>query len=291
MRASDEQLVFSPSDLSGFLACPHLTTLELRVARGEIPKPYRRDPHAELIRRKGGDHEADYLAQLVAEGRDVVTIDFEDFDWERAARETEAAIRGGADVVYQACLASGDWRGFADFVERQPDGSYEVVDTKLARHARPAHVLQLCFYTQEVARIQGSPVRRMHVVAGTGERETFAPADFMAYYRQVTLRFLDAVRIGRATYPYPVEHCGICDFLRVCQAQWERDDHLTLVANIRRSQVEALAAARIDTLEALARTRPATRIRKLRPESFETLRHQAELQLHRHETSEHRGDK
>jgi predicted RecB family nuclease len=287
MRSDGDRLLLSPSDLSGFLACPHLTTLELRVARGEFVKPHRHDPHSELIRRKGDEHERRYLAQLLADGRDVTTIDFDDRDWSRAARETEQAIRGGADVVYQACLASGDWRGFADFVERQPDGTYEVVDTKLARHARPAHVLQLCFYTQEVARIQGSPVRRMHVVAGTGERETFAPADFMAYYRQVTRRFFDAVRNGRATYPYPVEHCGICDFLRVCQAQWERDDHLTLVANIRRSQVEALATAEIDTLAALARTAPGTRIRGLRPESFETLRHQAELQLHRRETGRH----
>src|SRR5439155_3788390 len=217
VRSDHGRLLLSPSDLRGFLACPHLTTLELRVARGEFAKPHRHDPHSELIRRKGDEHERRYLAQLLEDGRDVTTIDFDDRDWARAATETEEAIRRGADVVYQACLASGDWRGFADFVERQPDGTYEVVETKLARHARPAHVLQLCFYTQEVARIQGSPVRRMHVVAGTGERETFAPSDFMAYYRQVIQRFLDAVRNGRATYPYPVEHCGICDFLRVCQ--------------------------------------------------------------------------
>jgi len=42
--------------------------------------------------------------------------------------------------------SSTDWRGFADFVERQPDGRYEVVDTKLARHSKPAYVLQPCFY-------------------------------------------------------------------------------------------------------------------------------------------------
>ena len=51
-------------------------------------------------------------------------------------------------------------------IERQPDGSYEVVDTKLARHARPEHVLQLCFYTEQLARIQGRQPDRMHVVTG-----------------------------------------------------------------------------------------------------------------------------
>ena len=32
---------------------------------------------------------------------------------------------------------------------------YEVVDTKLARHSKPAYVLQLCFYSEQVGRIQG----------------------------------------------------------------------------------------------------------------------------------------
>ena len=34
----------------------------------------------------------------------------------------------------------------ADFLERQDDGIYEAVDTKLARTAKPAYILQLCFY-------------------------------------------------------------------------------------------------------------------------------------------------
>ena len=81
-------------------------------------------------------------------------------------------MRAGAEVIYQACFVDGDWRGFADFVERQADGRYEVVDTKLARHSKPAYVLQLCFYSEQVGRIQGSMPERMHVVLGNRERET-----------------------------------------------------------------------------------------------------------------------
>src|ERR671914_55592 len=108
MQFRDGRLVFSPSDLNAFLACPHLTTLELAVARGEIHKPFRVNLHADLIRRKGDEHEARYLQRLRDEGRDVVAISFDDRDWLRAARETEDAISGGADVIYQACLAPGD---------------------------------------------------------------------------------------------------------------------------------------------------------------------------------------
>jgi len=54
---------------------------------------------------------------------------------------------------------------------------YEVVDTKLARSAKPAHVLQLCFYSEQLGRIQGRLPEFFHVELGTGVRETFRTAD------------------------------------------------------------------------------------------------------------------
>ena len=38
--ADDGTLLLSPSDLSGHLACPHLTTLNLLVQRGELERPH-----------------------------------------------------------------------------------------------------------------------------------------------------------------------------------------------------------------------------------------------------------
>src|SRR5215208_5750012 len=77
-------------------------------------------------------------------------------------RETEEAMRAAAEVIYQGVLVSPDgWRGLADFLERVDvpsalgDWSYQVADTKLARRPKPAHLLQLCFYSAEVARLQG----------------------------------------------------------------------------------------------------------------------------------------
>jgi predicted RecB family nuclease len=291
VRHGRNGLLFSPSDLHAFVACPHLTTLELSVARGRLEKPFRVNLHADLIRRKGEEHERRYLERLRAEGREIVEIGFDDRDWERAARETERAIQERADdVVYQACLAEGNWRGIADFLERLPDGSYEVVDTKLARHARPEHVLQLCFYTEQLARIQGREPELMHVVTGLGERETFRPEDYAAYYRRLKRRFLDAVESGRPTYPYPVEHCGLCDFLRLCEERWEADDHLTLVAGVSRLQVERLTKADIGTLTDLAEAEPDAKVPSMRATTFSGLRHQAWLQLHYRRTHEHEVD-
>ena len=287
MQSRDGRLTFSPTDLNAFLDCEHLTTLQLAVARGELDKPWRHNPHADLIRPQGEEHEARYLERLTEQGREVTTIAFE-HDWEAAARATEEAIREGADVVYQACLTDGTWRGFADFIERLPDGrGYEVVDTKLARQAKPTHVLQLCFYTEQLARIQGHWPAEMHVVTGLGERESFRPDDFLAYYRRLRQRFLDAVEQRRATYPYPVDHCGLCEFLALCKERWAEDDHLTLVAGVSRLQVERLTAAGITTLETLAEADPDTKVGSMRASTFERLHHQARLQLHHRRTGEH----
>jgi predicted RecB family nuclease len=288
VQLRDARLLLSPSDLNGFLACPHLTTLELLVARGELAKPFRVNPHADLIRRKGEEHERAYLARLHADGRDV--FDARDERREEPVARTADALRAGREVVYQAAFADDGWIGFADFVELDADGGYEVVDTKLARRARPEHVLQLCFYTEQVARITGRMPRGMHVVGGLGERESFDPNDFLAYYRRLRSRFLARVANGDATYPYPVEHCGVCSFLDTCLEQWRDDDHLVQVANIMRAQVERLAGVGLDTLAALAVAADEARPPRMRPPTFATLRSQASLQLHERETGEPRHE-
>ena len=76
-----------------------------------------------------------------------------------------------------------------------------MVDTKLARHSKPAYVLQLCFYSEQVGRIQGAMPERMHVVLGNRERETLRVADFLAYYHRVRDRFVAAVEAGIDVVP------------------------------------------------------------------------------------------
>jgi predicted RecB family nuclease len=300
MQQLDGRLLFSPSDLNGFLACRHLTRLELAVALGELDRPAIDNPEADLLRRKGEEHEQAHLDSLVAAGIEVATIDRGDrgdperpWDLERAAADTEAAMRAGADVVYQAVLLQDDWRGLADFLERVDEPSelgswsYEVADAKLARRSKPAHVLQLCFYTEQVARIQGREPDRMHLLLGSGERETLRPADFVAYYRRVRERFLAAVAARADAYPYPVAHCELCDFAERCTARWEEDDHLSLVAGIRRDQVTRLEAVGISRLEELARSQVGLEVPRMIPSTVEQLRDQASLQYQERRTGAH----
>ena len=293
MRFADGTLMLSPSDLSAHLACEHLTTLSLLVARGGLEQPHLESPHRDLIFRKGAEHEAQYLAWLEGQGRTVVripTYDDEAFDHEQARKLTENAIRDAtADVIYQPYLTDGRWHGFADFLELQPDGTYEPVDTKLARNAKPAHVLQLCFYAEQVARISGRPVERIHVENGRGIRETFRVVEFAAYYRRTRDRLLAAIESSPRTYGWPCDHCSICDFQKFCRQRREADNHLSLVAGMRRAYAESIIDAGIRTLAALGTLAPEEIATPdgMRPETFEGVRHQAELQLRRMVTGQH----
>jgi uncharacterized protein len=288
---SRARLTLSPSDLNDHVECEHLTALSTDVARGRRPRPRVPNEHGELLRRKGEEHERAYLARLRAEGRSITEVVGADpWDFEASARATEAAMRGGADVIYQATFVAGDWRGRADFLERVEGETglggwgYEPVDAKLARAEKPTYVLQLCFYSEALGAIQGAPPERMHVLLGVGERRTLRYADFAAYYRRVRLGFETAIAHPRATEPYPVDHCALCEFRAVCDERWKSEDHLILVAGMRRDQVTRLRTAGIATLAALAEAPPETAVDGMAAPTFRTLRDQAELQLTRRRT-------
>jgi uncharacterized protein len=244
------------------------------------------------VAQKGEAHEAAFLDALRVAGRAVAEIAVVEGDLDAAARATERAMRDGFDVVYQATFARAGWRGLADFVIRveEPSNlgswSYEAWDTKLARSARPSAVLQLAFYSQEIARIQGRLPELLHVVPGTGVVESFRPGDFDAFLRAAQARLRAYVDAPPEGYPWPCDHCSRCDFIPVCRDRWEHDDHLTLVASIGRDQVEKLNRVQVTTLAGLARSSPALAVPRLTPPTFERLRDQARLQLHRRETGE-----
>jgi len=288
MQHLNDQFLFSPSDLGSFLACEHLTQLELAVALREGRRPGYENSYAELLRRKGQEHEQAFLATLRDAGRTVIEVRMDARrDFEAGTRRTAEAMREGADYVYQAVFFSDGWRGIADFLERidRPSAlgawSYQVLDTKLARHPRPEHALQLSFYSQALEQTQQVAPDLAYVVLGTRERVPIRLADVTAYFRRVRKRFGTAVAARAATGPYPCHHCSFCDFRGLCEDRLEREDHIVRVAGIQRSQVKRLFVAGINTLTALAETPPGTAIARIATPTFEGLREQAGLQLTR----------
>jgi hypothetical protein len=118
MQLTNSGLVCSPSDLNHFVECEHLTALDLLATEGNgVAKE--KDPQAEILRAKGFEHEQAWLQHLREEGREIVEIAVNgNADWHRDAERTAAAMRNGAEVIYQAVFVDNDWRGVADFLIR-----------------------------------------------------------------------------------------------------------------------------------------------------------------------------
>ena len=173
-------------------------------------------------------------------------------------------MRRGADVIYQAVLFDGGRLGYADFLVRveQPSSlgpwSYEVWDTKLARHAKASAVLQVCMYSDMVAGLQDRLPEKMHLALGgvRAEKVSFRVADFAAYYRMVAREFEEALRQTQIypvpTAPEPVEHCDMCRWNMRCNAEWRASDDLSLVAGLTSRQRRALHGVGITTRTGLA---------------------------------------
>jgi hypothetical protein len=53
MQRHSDQLLYAPSDLGNFVACEHLTQLDLAAASGESARPNVSNAYVDLIKRKG----------------------------------------------------------------------------------------------------------------------------------------------------------------------------------------------------------------------------------------------
>jgi predicted RecB family nuclease len=263
MKIVGRQIRLAGSDLSNHLACRHLTTLDLQVARNERTAPDWAAPDLKVIQELGLRHEAAYLAHLVAQGLTVENLGRIDHkDEERLLTETLALMERGAEVIAQGALSDGEWFGRPDVLRRvkKPSTrwkwSYEVADTKLARETKATTILQLSLYSDLLRQIQGTLPEFLWVVPpGEGYAgEKYAVLEYAAYYRHVRKRLLMAVGedAGKETYPEPVEHCSVCRWFRECDQRRRADDHLSLVAGIRRQQRDQFEAWSAETMAKLA---------------------------------------
>ena len=234
MRFIEGNFRFSASDLMRFKGCRHATLLDLRlIEQGDVSP---RDDSAEalLLQQQGDEHELAFLEQLRAEGRTITEIPKDGLSLEQSVELTHAAMAQGADIIFQGALLDGAWGGYTDFLERvdRPsalgDWSYEVVDTKLKRKPDPKHVLQLCLYSDLLAKVQGLAPEAAHLQLGDGSRYTVRLADVAAYARHARSMLEGFVAERPATRAEPNAACGLCRWSDHCNEQWEQDDSLEI---------------------------------------------------------------
>ena len=212
MRLDNGRLRLSASDVANFVACGHLTRLDLLRARGEIEPPRAFDVGFEDLVARGEAHEAAVLARFRSAGWSVAEIR------QAAGRPTPRGRRGRPSATaLMSCARACSWRirertvrtcsgartsssgpGCSRrlTVNRAPPAlHYEVVDAKLARSAKARAVAQIGFYSDLLAGAQGVRPRWMHLALGDGEFtslkvdrlrgvRTAGPADARGLHRQ-----------------------------------------------------------------------------------------------------------
>ncbi len=280
--------MFSATDIASFLACRHTATLARALSKDEITKPFFKDPTIDLLRKLGLEHEQRYMRQLsYKDGLAVSQIDIKG-GWEEAVAETIRAMREGVEAVYQATFLDPPWGGRADFLVRvnTPSAlgswSYEVVETKLAHSTKATAVVQLCFYSDLLSRIQGAEPQWMHVaLGGTAAPERFQVQRYIAYFRKVRSEFEKAWKLETNTYSEPTEHCEVCSWFSLCDTRRRADDHPSLVAGISRNQRKALAERGVSTVAGLAKLTlpPKPKIERIGDAALLRIREQARLQV------------
>ena len=251
------------------------------------------DPLLELLWKRGADHEQRYVDLLRGGHRRVEVLAPELRDDARIGRTLEA-MRDGVDVIVQGGLADGRWFGKPDVMRRvdRPSAlgawSYEIADTKLARETRAGTILQLGLYSEMLAVAQGGRPEHFYVVTpdAIDPPHTYRVDDYAAYFRLVRAQMLATVGrdwedVATDNYPDPVDHCEICPWSGECREKRSEDDHLSLVANISRTQRRELESRSIPTLTALGQMPVPLAFRPKRGSaaSYVRVREQARLQL------------
>ena len=192
--------------------------------------------------------------------------------------ETVAALQSRADVVFQATFFDPVQRqadatagtpeigfvGFADFLRLTDSGSYEVQDTKLARRARVAALMQLAAYAEQLERLGISHAPEATLILGDGTHSSHRLADIGPVFRSrrarlhhiLLMRVTETGADGACATAAPVAWgaadvfaCGRCE---VCEPEVVAWRDPLLIAGISRAHRDRLIRSGITTIDAVA---------------------------------------
>jgi uncharacterized protein len=307
MDNTSGELLYSATDLVAFTGCRVRSAFDMAVAtkrQEDVCKRFgigalkrgKDDPMAEIMQHHGDKHEKAHLDYLISKNLSVVDIPKSGSSAERI-EATKKALTKGPEVIFQAALRRDNFVGYADFLIRSnnPQGhrqvTYDIADTKLARSNRAKFMLQLGLYADMLEPMQGSLPQKLIVVLGgsdaadsgsaTSAGREFPTLDYVHYTRAVKAKFLefvkDPVKAIQSVDPIPVAACALCPWQNTCESIWVGRDDLSLIANIRRSQILALGKVGIKTRKEL--TKQTGDVDGIGTPVLNKIRQQAALQL------------
>jgi predicted RecB family nuclease len=279
MKKESDSVIYSPSDLIRYLASPFASWLDrYYLENPEAIAPDKQTEEEELLSRTGDKHEQSVLGGYKA-ATSVIEIAKGNFATAHAA--TLAGIKDKASIIYQAALQNGVFAGYADFLELDASGKYQVWDTKLALSPKPYYPIQLCCYSEMLAATTGKRMpERIGVILGNGDRVEFRVEDFIHYYRHIKNSFIamqTAFSGNMEDCPEPLPRAEHGRWSSYADKFFLEKDHLVQVANITVGQIKKLKTADIVTMTTLAAASGKS-VHKLDAGTLEKLVSQAGLQ-------------
>ncbi len=283
------QLVYSASDLILYMRSSFGSWMErLAIEKPEAVAKIKTDQDAmmTLLAKKGHDHEIDFLEQLKAEHGAENVAEISSNDRDKDGKETNNAMKQGYQVIFQAYLQRDGFAGFADFIVRRKGSSnlgdyyYEACDTKLSRTTRPYFLVQLCCYSWMLEKIQGKMPEEAVVVLGNQVHDRYRIAAYYSYFENLKTQFLKIQQDfnGDLSHmPDPALESNHGRWASYAEHILDTSDSLTLIANIRKSQIKKLRDAGIHSFGELAQTE-ISNVNGIAAETFNKLKAQADIQ-------------
>lgn len=237
-----------------YVKCQHLASLDLYLSRKD-----RRPATAweEFAAKRGRDFEDDYVAELP-----VVQPEYPERDFEAGAAATLKLLKEGAELMHQAVLSSEDRLGLPDLL-RKLDGAselgdhhYEVLDVKTSGKSRGDQILQVVFYTQLLAEVQGRMPEHGALILKDGREERFLIADYSAACDEVVAELRRLRDEPDSSRPFLQMGCSGCYHDERCLPEMKSRGDLSLVQGMSHGARSILEAAGCHTVHALADFHP-----------------------------------
>ena len=285
MYEKDNFILFSPSDLITFMDSPFASHMErYRLHDTSIDKLMDpKNPLLKNLQKKGFEHEEIFLQSLISKEEKVVNIG--NIDFKEKLTKTRESMHNGVSVIAQAYLELDNFGGTADFLIKIPgksllgDFHYEIWDTKLSKKMKPYFAIQLCCYAEMLEVEQGIKPEKVAVVLGDKKIKYLRVLDYFSYYSNLKNTFLSFQNNWKVSnQPDPAESKSYGRWSQYAKNILKERRHLSLIANITKTQIKQLEFFDIKTIDDLVNS-SLKFIPKINGEIFGRLKSQAEIQI------------
>jgi predicted RecB family nuclease len=122
-------------------------------------------------------------------------------DIKKNVERTVKAMERGKDIIIQGHLSSDGYLGIPDILVKVPgkskfgDYHYAVKDIKRARAAKGEFILQICFYSELLSKVQDVLPENAYVILGDGSEEIFPTKNYYQYYKHIKKKFQKEVSL------------------------------------------------------------------------------------------------